>query len=156
MCNDKYFYNRFHIDKHLLLEFFVVFSQVEYALKNSGYASGDEKEVKADWDKFAKAISNKFDSNNNNEIKKAFEFYLRNPPKKQILINEKLDWKESIPTNGDCEKVLIYIRRTRNNLFHGGKVNSNDRERNSKLIENGVLLLKYAIYLEPEVEHHFN
>ena len=48
------------IDADLLLDFFLVFSRVEYALKNGGFVKGDERRVDPDWDGFAASIKDQF------------------------------------------------------------------------------------------------
>ncbi len=47
------------INTGLLLEFFLTFARAEYALKNSGFAKGDERQVSPDWDGFAVSIKKK-------------------------------------------------------------------------------------------------
>ncbi len=49
------------INRDLVLDFFLVLSRMEFALKLVGYTNGDEKNVSPDWDSFAKdKVLNRF------------------------------------------------------------------------------------------------
>ena len=54
--------------------------------------------------------------------RQAIELILKEPPKKQFIANGLIEWKEVAPaTNSRSDALFQYIRRIRNNLFHGGK-----------------------------------
>jgi len=137
------------------LDFFLVLSRLEFALKLTGYLTADKKGVKPDWDRFATTIKKTFDSESNEELSIAIQYYLGFPPQKQIFKNGKLDWATSPPKNSsEIERAIILIRRVRNNLFHGGKYNQqahDETARNEELLKMGITILKEAMRHEPNV-----
>jgi hypothetical protein len=147
------------ISTELVLNFFLVLSRMEFALKFAGFASGDEKSVTPDWDDFASKIQDKFNSQNNEKLSNAMEYYLDYPPQKQVLINDKLDWVDAIPQkNSEIERALILVRRVRNNLFHGGKYNQQEHKetaRNEQLLTQGMIILKEAMSLNTKVQRAY-
>lgn len=106
----------------LAYEFFKCFSTAEYALKASNFFNPNANHAQADWDAFARE-QKIIDIIGVNALSKSVRYILDNPPNKQIIDNGKLSWSVSEPQNkSECEKLFIYIRRVRNNLFHGGKL----------------------------------
>ena len=138
------------LNDHLVLEFLACFARFEYALKRSGYASGTEKEVRADWDAFALTLKILPDQEIQ-AVLTAGELLLNNPPQKQVLIAGSLDWKDGIPEGqADVQKILIYVRRVRNNLFHGGKFlvptgPVDEPARNQALIDSSLAVLQAVL-----------
>jgi len=143
------------------VRFFVVFSRYEYALKASGYIAGDESHPKADWDKFAKEISESFDKNKSPELCEAIDYLLKAPPKKQLKEQRKLVFKDSPPDQqykSELEKAILLIRRIRNNLVHGSKFdldNSDQIERNLKLLDCGWKILFECLEHNVDVKDNF-
>ena len=149
------------IDRDLVLEFFLVLSRVEFALKVTGYASGSRKGVSPDWEKFGREIRGKFYVEKTKELVEACDFYLGNPPQKQCLDQYgQLDWVHSLDQNlSTPEKLQILVRRVRNNLFHGGKYNQQLNEetaRNEQLLRNGIIILLEAVSLVPNVHRAYD
>ena len=144
------------INRDLVLDFFLVLSRMEFALKLAGYAKGDEKNVSPDWIKFGKDISLSFDSKADQTVSKALQYYLSIPPDKQVLKDGRLDWVSAVPTDEtEIERTLILIRRVRNNLFHGGKYNAqahSETARNEELLKMGICVLKQAMQILPNVQ----
>ena len=144
------------INRELVLEFFLVLSRMEFALKLVGFASGDDKKVSPDWDGFAKEVSESFDWKANKEVEVAICCYLDHPPKKQVLRNGRLDWETAIPNSDtEFERALVLVRRVRNNLFHGGKYNAQSHDetaRNEELMRQGILILKAVMLQMPKVQ----
>lgn len=168
----------------LTIEFFIVFSRMEYALKNSPFLKSDprKEEVKikmpdgpyraeADWTGFAKdeAVSKCFEALTtpnskvfNPKVACAYDFYT-NPhtlPKKQIVMKGALDWSEG-GNAGDkrsLEKALTLVCRARNNLFHGSKFTTpeDDPFRNQNLLIHGITILKAVMPLNDAVEEAYN
>jgi hypothetical protein len=59
------------------------------------------------------------------------------------------------PNLPKAQQVLLMVRRIRNNLFHGAKVWSpeyDNRERDIRLVEAGLLVLKQCSSLNQEVQ----
>lgn len=141
-----------HADPELVYRFLAVFSRFEYALKLSpGLAKGDRSKVEADWDKFADFLSGHFERERTPELKTATDYLLDEPPQKQVLRGTALDWVPGlIADKTDLEALLLYVRRMRNNLFHGGK--SQDKspmqvDRNAALLSHGLTVLAECLRL---------
>lgn len=116
------------------------------------------KKCIADWDGFVKTLTG-FDSNLNPELKKACDYILNNPPKKQYIINNVLKWKDcKIDGGTEIQRLNQYIRRIRNNLFHGGKFNNDnipEISRNSILMTSALVVLNNWLDLHGEVRELF-
>jgi len=111
-----------YLDK-LACELLHVFSRAEYSLKAANFNKGNGP-AKADWRKFALAVEELIAHPKSKELKEAIDFILHAPPKKQVIRNGVIKWEESKPTtDSQADELLIYVRRARNNLFHGGKFN---------------------------------
>jgi hypothetical protein len=137
------------IDETLVLEFLRTFSRFEYALKRSGYCRPNRELAEADWD----TLENDITRLSASELAAALDSgsYIRvNPPKKQIVKDGKLAWAFSTPTASDIKTLVIYVRRVRNNLFHGKKLPQGPEEevaRNRQLIEGATAVLKALLNL---------
>ena len=58
----------------------------------------------------------------------------------------------------EIERLLNYVRRVRNNLFHGGKFTSlsvSDLGRNASLIEDSLVILKECLRLSGTVRAEY-
>lgn len=130
------------LDK-LASELFHVFSRTEYSLKATGFNNGDGA-AEANWRKYALAVENLIAIPNSPQLKEAIDFILNAPPKKQVIRNGLIEWEETEPTtNSQADKLLIYVRRVRNNLFHGGKFNGHwfAPERSEALLQSSLVIL---------------
>ena len=126
---DKLFNERLldHLDvKETLIEFFVVFSRFEYALKRAGYVSGNDKRASANWDKFASDMEDAFRPDQTAELQHAVAYLQDSPPKKQVVQDDELGWRDSIPSGNEprLKWLLKLVRTVRNNLFHGEKLHA--------------------------------
>lgn len=147
-------FNRADFDRELAFKFFVIFSMFEHALKEAGFRHvGRNGDVHPDWDVFARSINDGFDANNPPELKAAIEYFLNHPPKKQVFRDSRLEFEETDRIEGisDTEWLSLLIRRVRNNLFHGGKVNY-DRHRDTLLIQFAIVILESWAICDPNVE----
>jgi hypothetical protein len=83
------------------------------------------------------------------------------PPKKQVVQGGGLNWEDSVPTASEIKTLIIYVRRIRNNLFHGGKFPEgpmHDVARDTELLRSGVSVLKALLIvpgLPAGIKHHF-
>ncbi len=139
-------------------EFFQVFSRSEYALKASGYNKGDGA-AEPNWKKFALAISSSISNPPSGEITQAIELILNQPPKKQFIAGGLLEWRDASASTGNtADDLFVYIRRVRNNLFHGGKFNGHwfAPERSEKLMKSSLAVMLWAIELEPNVKEAYH
>lgn len=135
-------------------EYFRLFSRFEYALKASGYLVPNSRDAKADWERFSVEINDAFDKIDNKELKAAITFMLSEPPKKQINNNGVVDWDETLPNSkNQTDLLLLYVRRIRNNLFHGGKFNGHwfAPERSGPLIDSGIKILNACLQASNDV-----
>jgi hypothetical protein len=131
------------------VQFFVFFSRFEYALKRGDFlfSRGDDDSAYPAWDRFAQALGHRF-FDEVRESAKAKTF-LSAPPKKQVVKDDVLDWREEGPINTTAG-LLVAVRRLRNNLFHGGKFPSGalpvgNPDRDDRLIGEAIEILKMAL-----------
>jgi hypothetical protein len=131
-------------DLKLTADFFFCFARFEYAIKICGYhnQSGD---IKPDWTRFAEHMKPIFENPKSDSLSKAIQYYVDYPPKKQTVTDGDIQWKDSpINTGTTASKMMIYIRRVRNNLFHGGKFKGSylaDPERSEDLMRYALTML---------------
>ena len=149
-------------NKKLACEFFYVFSRFEFALKASGFVHSQNGVASPYWDEFAKSIDekHKLEKLPSEDFQKSVEYFFSNPPKKQIVKEGKLEWKEvgesELPTN--FLKLLALVRKVRNNFFHGGKFPSgpvHGSERDEFLLEYSLIILKECLELNKGVKRIF-
>lgn len=129
---------------NLCYEFFREFSRYEYCLKASGLHH-KIKDAKADWDEYAKQVSETINNTTDPELIAAITYFKEHPPKKQIIKEGSLVWDDSLPQEKDLAKfIFLLIRRVRNNLFHGGKFNEKwfEPERSETLLQHGIVILR--------------
>ncbi|ENK7105537.1 hypothetical protein AB3Y58_003248 [Enterobacter kobei] len=129
---------------NLCYEFFREFSRYEYCLKASGLHH-KIKDAKADWDEYAKQVSETINNTTDPELIAAITYFKEHPPKKQIIKEGSLVWDDSLPQEKDLAKfIFLLIRRVRNNLFHGGKFNEKwfEPERSETLLQHGLVILR--------------
>ena len=141
-----------HLDD-LASQLFQVFSRTEYALKASGYNHGDGA-AEANWRKFAQAVESVIANPSSPELKDAIDFMFNAPPKKQVIIGGNIQWEPAEPSSDSrADKLLIYVRRVRNNLFHGGKFNGHwfEPERSEPLLRHSLVILSACVESVPEV-----
>lgn len=135
-------------------EFFRLFSRFEYALKANGYLRTDKKNAEADWTTFATEIDRAFEQLTDSDLKNAVYFLLNEPPQKQVNNNGQVDCKTIPPdSKNQTDLLLIYIRRIRNNLFHGGKFNGRwfEPQRSGHLIDASIEILNACLKVNMEV-----
>jgi hypothetical protein len=137
--------------------FFKAFSSTEYALKAAGYLENkkDGEEAKADWDRFAIDAEGFIEKVSDDNFSIAREFLLTRPPKKQIVKDGTVAWKDTPASRGSPTKDLfVYIRRVRNNLFHGGKYDGKiwmAAERSLELFQHSLTILEKCLSSHPEL-----
>ena len=155
-------------DKDLLLNFILTFSCFEFALKSSGLykppGRNDDPNTgyraEPDWDSFARSLRGRFQTASSPHLAIACEYLLMNPPWREVVANGVLMWDAAAvsDTLSDVEKLIWYIRRIRNNLFHGGKFSTlpvSDRRRNSELMEYSLVVLRECLRLSNPVRAEY-
>lgn len=146
-----------HLDQ-LAGKLFHVFSRTEYALKAAGYNNGDGA-AEANWRNFSLAVEDLITNPTTQELQEAIDFFFNAPPKKQIIVGGVIQWKISEPgTNSKADKLLIYVRRARNNLFHGGKFNGHwfAPERSEPLLRHSLAILTACVESVPAVHEAYH
>ena len=146
--------------RDLVFEFFVVFSRFEYALIQTGFIRKDVDYAAADWDQFGRELNQFSAPPSVPEIDQATSYLLNHPPRKQIRENGALVWKEALPNENEPQlyKLLVYIRRIRNNLFHGNKLSDLLQEhsaRNVRLLSHSLTVLYACLDLHAELQDNF-
>jgi hypothetical protein len=151
--------------QNLIFDFFQRISIFEYTLKYKGYFHQKNTNcyvAKPDWDAFINRIKPNLPVSisdiNDPLLENGLKYLMNHPPQKQIIQNNTLSYsrlsKEMDEDSIDWNKVVVYIRRVRNNLFHGEK-NPFENERDVELIESSLLVIDllskqlndfYAIY----------
>lgn len=127
--------------------FFKEFSRSEYALKVAGFHNGDGNAV-ANWTKFSKQVEALILAPDSKQLSGAIDFIFDQPPKKQMICNGQIQWSDAPPGQSlKTGNLLIYVRRVRNNLFHGSKFNDDwfEPERSKQLIKNCLVILNACI-----------
>ncbi len=146
--------------QNIMNEFFITFSRFEFALKSANYVNTDNGKVMANWDTFTQSISNSFNVEKTQILKKSIEYLLENPAKIQIIDNGQLGWKNRVfEVNAPLiNKLSLTIRDIRNNLFHGGKFNGSyeqDVSRNFLLLKYSIIVLNEWLNLDINLKDNF-
>jgi hypothetical protein len=149
-------------DRRLAWYFFIFFSRFEYALKrHPKYLKQGTVNAEPNWNLFASDRNKDFIPNSSAVLNEAVKYFLKEPPRKQIIENTFISWSEPQKYNGK-EPLLIWllrmIRYVRNNLFHGGKfplINISDPSRNRELLFNSFVILQESLKLDKSIEEIF-
>tara|TARA_R110002124_G_scaffold86074_1_gene222852 strand:+ start:676 stop:1134 length:459 start_codon:yes stop_codon:yes gene_type:complete len=142
----------------LAFEFFKEFARAEYALKASGFHKG-EGNAEANWPDFAEQVEPLIQNPSSEALEDAINFILQTPPKKQVIQEGVIQWSESPPNHPvKAENLLIYVRRVRNNLFHGGKFNGHwfAPERSEALLRHCLVILRACIDFVDSAREAYN
>jgi len=150
--------------ERLLVEFFRKFARLEYALKRAGFLEDHQDRVRVDWNGFADSIRPQFERvlQSDESLKASVEFIESEPPRKLVRSSgpheSPVCWRVAPASQGDrLRDLLVYIRRIRNNLFHGEKpriiVGGIDRDnRDGDLLRNGLVVLEALITLDSRIQ----
>lgn len=142
----------------LAIEMFRTFARFEYALKASGFHYGDGA-AEPNWRSFAESVPDLFNEPSDPNLRAAVSYVLEQPPKKQIVASGVLAWGHAAPdTDLLSDRVLIYVRRVRNNLFHGGKFNGHwfEPERSELLLRHSLIILQACIAASDDLGQAFH
>ncbi len=159
------------VKPELLFTFFLNYARFEYALKVSGFVKGGhifDKELKSaspDWGKYANSIKNSFDKDTSTDLREAVDYIWENPPWEEVVTAEgKLLFSSPVYDSNkfDINVLLRFVRRVRNNLFHGGKhvhgavANDRNTERNEILFKSSLIILDACLKLSPDVKSAYD
>lgn len=153
----QYIQGIYQEDAELIFEFFMVYSRFEFALKQSGYLRQDRDYVSPDWKTFSITIEDMFDPHKSAELLEAYRYYLSQPPKRQVIKDNRLSLKDNIKGKNETDFcwVIRSIGIARNNLFHGGKFPW-DQIRDVSLLSSGLFILYECVALDKRVENFFH
>ena len=134
-------------------ELFRTFARFEYALKATGFYQPTQDDAKLDWTDFARSVSGALNNPADTGLREAIEYILEYPPRKQVIQDETLGWTDALPTGNRSDRVLILVRRIRNNLFHGGKFSGQwfDAARSERLLRHSLTILRGCLEAPPVV-----
>ena len=158
-------------DRSLAWHFFVFFARFEYALKRDPrylnikpdpkHPKAGDGNVEPNWDKFAADHNQVFVPESSPALKAAVDYFLAEPPRKQIGKDSTLNWSEPQHHDGR-EPLLIWLLRmvrcVRNNLFHGGKfppIPIADPSRDRELLLKAMTILNTCLSLDDTIEDCF-
>ena len=141
------------LDQITAFEFFRDFSRFEYALKRAGFYRHDRNNAEPNWTCFSESapVKRVLDDPVDTGLKEAIQHILNHPPRKQVVENGGLAWSDQPPdATSQSGRVLGFVCRVRNNLFHGEKQfmllggSGGGSDRDKKLIEAGIEVLRYC------------
>lgn len=115
--------------------------------------------AEANWRKFALEVDGLIANPTTKDLREAIDFFFNAPPKKQVIVGGVIQWEISEPTtNSQADKLLIYVRRVRNNLFHGGKFNGHwfEPERSEPLLRHSLTILTACVESVPAVREAYH
>ncbi|WP_022727542.1 hypothetical protein [Fodinicurvata sediminis] len=147
-----------HELNNLATELFRTFARFEYALKAAGFHKGNGA-ADANWREFAVSVAALFDDPQDEDFKEAIAYILDHPPNKQMVEDGVLSWDAAVPqTDLQSDRVLIYVRRVRNNLFHGGKFNGRwfAPQRSVELLRHSLTILNACLAASESVNEAYH
>ena len=140
----------------LRYEFFRTFALFEYALKASGFHPPNRAE--ADWGRFAESppVRRVLDHPIDAGLTEAIGYILDRPPNKQVIENGTLTWSDRPPdADSQSGRVLGFVCRVRNNLFHGAKEDRFDIERTEQLLRHSLAILHGCLGASEDVRNAY-
>ena len=138
---------------------FRVMTRLEYALKKIDFLkrpnkkNADKKNAEVDWDRFAteRLGAQFFDT-----VKASGKanVLIHSPPNRQTV--RCADDPVWVPTSvSNTQELIGALRRVRNNLFHGGKTNNTDINRNNALVDNALCVINAILQHDRELRKNF-
>ncbi|PSB84829.1 hypothetical protein C5F64_12805 [Photobacterium damselae subsp. damselae] len=141
--------------QQLVYTFFLQFSRLEFALKESGFVkSGTRDEALPDWGRFIERYSKSY------ALDKTEKELMAEPPLKQVYLNEKICWVDfDFPDDSTELNNLVFALKTmRNNLFHGGKFGHkswDDTERVKFVLSRGLYIINKLSKLDGDLSAYY-
>jgi len=137
------------VSPDLLLDFFVLFSRFEYALKAADFRQDAPNQADVSWDKFKNWLT-QLPTIEQTAVENAGRYLIDNPPKKLVVLNGVSSWQ--VPGRGGQSGVRFLVEglgRARNNLFHGGKWLTPPElpERNFQVVSTALDVLRALVAL---------
>lgn len=127
---------------YITVEFFALFSRLEFALLASGYSGGDVgANAWVTWDSVANDIHKSFFAEAS--VDKGVAILFREPAR--TLAKNAAGGCEFVEGQvpRTSAELLLQVRTIRNNLFHGSKVHFTDRDR--LLVVAGIRVIRHVL-----------
>lgn len=143
--------HRIRIPPELVLEFFAIFSRLEYCLKELGFVRpGPGGRAECDWYAFEAWIEDTYresDIEADDEVHSAIAYLTSEPPMVQMYNDGATTWASvDLPGPTHIAKAFESSRRVRNNLFHGGKHSPHSPPgRDERLVTSSLALFRSCI-----------
>jgi hypothetical protein len=126
----------------LAFDFFYWFSRFEFALKERRFLKSDKigNSAQPNWNMFVDRYRDAY------HLTPAGKVLVEAKPKRQVVglpDHEFVDVEFAADTD-DLDKLVVYLKTVRNNLFHGGKHGEeywDDAERTKLLLSNAIAVL---------------
>jgi hypothetical protein len=138
------------------IKLFKIMMRLEFALKDQGYLRGDvESAAEVDWDRY---VNEKLGGDFFQKLKVSGQasVLIDMPPKKQLVgVNRTLCWQPASPAT-TIHELIVYLRRVRNNLFHGGKSGDVDGDRNADLFANALYVIDQILKADDVLHTSFS
>lgn len=148
----------------LLFEFFITFARFEYALKECGFFTINNRGViQPSWEQFASKIKDVFNPDISEDVKKSVNYLNIHPPSIQVQLPDEIRFeprqKDILDNSPLTTRLVTYVRDVRNNLFHGNKLRGTSEtqlNRDFELIEHSLNVLNSWLCLDYDVEQKFH
>src|SRR6266540_2924272 len=105
-----------NVPRDLAFQFFVMFSRLEFALKACGYGCVSAQDgIDINWARFAREAAPAFNPAATPALQSAVEYLLADPPKKEVIRHNRLDWDAALPGEHEPQlhRLAIFVRRVR-------------------------------------------
>ena len=107
-------FQHLHMPAKLVCDFLAMFSRIEYALKSTVFAEGNNQRVVPAWDRFANEIDDQFSEISDANLQEAVGYLLGTPPRKQVLEEGQLKFIDQTIDNNQrsTQQLLLMVHRT--------------------------------------------
>ncbi|TPP06966.1 hypothetical protein [Rhizobium glycinendophyticum] len=153
-----------HIRENDAFAFFAIYARYEYAAKvcQLVHKGPDRRDLTVNPQLVADKAREEFwrRVEKTPQLAEAVDYYIRNPPKKQVWDGTSGAWTEPDYQGADKLKILLLqLGQARNNLFHGGKgwkPDTPECDRDNDLIRHGLIILEAVIRSDEILFHEFS
>ncbi len=137
------------LEPSLVYNFTIAFARLEYAAKAQGLVlqlnDRHTPNLEVDWPAVTIKVKDAFDRrmSQDTKLERAVQYFDRYPPGKQVLKPSGPGYDiPAVQKVSSVERLLLALRRVRNNLFHGGKgFEREDEGRDAQLLQYGLDLI---------------
>lgn len=151
-------FEELQIEARLVCEFFAAFARFEYAMKATAYCREDRyANALPDWPRLKAEIGPAISEMRDEATIGAVSYLLAEPPLVQKYVEGRPVFCEYELDGIDAgAKAIEAAKRTRNNLFHGGKHTRHSMpERDTRLIESSLVVLDACLLIDDALRHEF-